>query len=187
MAIHLTHEPLVMGLDSEAPVHILGCGPTGAYYDNQGVCIGVNDAGKFGKRLSALLFLNRPSHFPEERLSIIRATQVDVAITYGNLTTMWRPYFDNIVTLPPMQRWTGHYDPGVVYHTNNSPFTAMSYAAYLGYKEIVLWGVDFVDHRWLKPTDCVPDFQRFRERSRLNIYKGHKDSNLNFPVWKPQL
>jgi hypothetical protein len=171
-----------MGSDSVA--HILGCGDTGQYFDNFGFCIGVNDSGKFGKKINTLLFLNRPSHFTEDRLKIIRSTSVDMVVTYGNLAIMWKPYFDNIYTLPELRRWTGTYDPKIIYHTNNSPFTAMAYAAYLGFKEIVLWGVDFKDHKWLKPVECVPDFSRFREQSKLNIYKGHKDSNLNLPVWK---
>jgi len=63
----------------------------------------------------------------------------------------------------------------------------MSYATLLGFKEIVLWGVDFIDHKHITAIESVPAFSEFSQavqKQGINIYKGHHLSKLNLPVWK---
>ncbi len=171
--------------------HILGAGPTAAQYKPDGeYSIGVNDCGKFGITPDELLFLNRPRHFNEgHRIEVIRNTNVHKVVTIAHLVDEWRTVFteSNIKSLPPLTRWRSgeRFRMDQTYHTNNSPFTAMSYAVQNGFREIILWGVDFIDHKWLTALDCAPAFSQFATASGqpAKIYKGSVKSNLVLPVW----
>ncbi len=177
--------------------HIIGCGLTGQYYKDEEAhyVIGVNDANKFGYYFNELLFLNRPRHFNEigenmqPRLNTILHTNFGSIACLSTIRSEWMDLFPgrSIVPLPILTRWAGHWKPMTCYHTNNSPFTAMSYATLLGFKEIVLWGVDFIDHKHITAIESVPAFSEFSQavqKQGINIYKGHHLSKLNLPVWK---
>lgn len=172
-------------------VHILGCGETGKYFPGHGqgeYVIGVNDSWKFGKVLGSLLFLNRPRHFAGPRLEIIKSTQCSKVVCMSHLVPEWSEYFPAVEALPNIERWRKlSYKPGTIYHTNTSPFTAMSYALeIMRAKSIVLWGVDFINHNVLNAVDCVPAFSEFQQAAKIPIFKGHKDSRLNLPIFLPQ-
>ncbi len=185
--------------DKRIPVqmtcHILACGPSGEFYKRQpdDFVIGVNDAGKWGHKIDELVFINRPRHFlatkyQADRLQIIKATKVTQIVTVRDLTEKWKEYFPttHVYQLPNIVKWHGKIDPGVFYCTNNSPFTAMSYALTLGFTDIILHGVDFVDHRWIKAPEAAPAYSEFAMRSihlGCAIWKGHKMSRLNLPIW----
>jgi len=180
--------------------HIIGCGSTGGLYvpgENDYV-IGVNDAGKFGYEFNELLFLNPPHHFNEfygsdqkisiSRLDVIRLTTCNNVVCLSTLVNQWLEYFKKVIPLPQLTRWTGkHFKPSEVYHTNTSPFTAMSYAVRLGFTNIVLWGVDFNNHKHLTAVDCVPKFSLYAQevkRFDVRIFKGSSQSKLVLEVWK---
>jgi hypothetical protein len=182
--------------------HVIGCGSTSAYFievgiPEQGYLIGVNDAGKWGYHFNQLLFLNRPRHFNElengrPRIEVIKESKFGSIICLKNLVEDWQNEFPHksVMSLPTLIRWNNshRYDPMTVYHSNNSPFTAMSYAATLGFATIVLWGVDFRSHKHIKPLDAVPAFSEFAQaKHNVRIFKGHKESLLNLPVWKEEL
>jgi hypothetical protein len=169
---------------------ILGCGDSGYQYRSQpdDYVYGVNDAGKFGHPLDTLVFINRPSQFSKERLDIIANTRVSRVLCLHTNTVHWDKYFPFCEKLPMLERWrsAGRYYREKVYHTENSPFTALSLAIHEGYTEIVLFGVDFVDHKYLNPQDCVPQYSQVAtkvEQYGIKIYKGSKYSNLNLPLW----
>jgi hypothetical protein len=178
--------------------HIIGCGESGWHFPQQErpyYCIGVNDAGKFGYKFDELLFLNRPRHFNElgsdlkPRIEIIKNTEFKSLIVLSTLVREWSEVFSEkpVVPLPTLTRWAGQYKAMTCYHTNNSPFTAMSYATLLGFSEIVLWGVDFNNHKHLQSIECVPAFSQFATeigKYGTKIYKGHESSKLNLPIWK---
>jgi hypothetical protein len=177
--------------------HIIGCGESAKFYkdDQPHYVIGVNDAGKFGYYFNELLFLNRPRHFNElgadmkPRIDTIKATNFGSIICLNTLVNEWKEIFTgrNVVPLPTLHRWDNKYKAMTGYHTNNSPFTAMSYATLLGFSEIVLWGVDFRNHKVLQPHECVPAYSEFAlqlKKFGTNIYKGNELSNLNLPIWQ---
>jgi len=158
--------------------------------------IGVNDAGKFGHRIDQLMFINRPRHFNEpaegnakySRLDVIKMTNVDEVLTLEALAREWTEALPKtIIRQFTVTRWRKEVQRNQVYHTDSSPFTAMSYAFTQGFDEIVLWGVDFIGHRYLTAQFSAPCFSQFAsqvERQRCKIYKGRNESKLNLPVWQ---
>lgn len=178
-----------------ATCFILGCGDTGMFMpDKQAYVIGVNDAGKFNKSIDELLFINRPRHFNEpalyipdvSRLDVIKRTPFHKLMTLETLEREWRELFGDQVHTFTVTRWAKTLQLGQVYHTDNSPFTAMTYAVTLGYKNVVLWGVDFNNHRYLKAVNSSPPFSQYAmavSKMGVTIYKGHTDQKLNLPLW----
>lgn len=174
---------------------ILGCGSTGAEMpalpDTH--VIGVNDANKFNKPMNELLFLNSSRHFNEaaiyaegkSRLDIIKESKVSQVVTLHTCLSQWEEIFPGIVRKIAVTRWSKVYQPQTIYHCDSSPFTAMSYAVTLGFTEIVLWGVDFINHRYLKAESSAGYYSDFASRvsHKCNIYKGSKESKLTLPVW----
>ncbi len=178
---------------------ILGCGDTGMFMPDEpnAWVIGVNDAGRWGHRIDELLFINRPRHFNERalyvtndvvsRLDIIKATPVKKIVTLKTLAEEWRGIFTEQVATIEVTRWRETFNRDQVYHTDNSPFSAMTYAVANGYTDIVLWGVDFLNHRYLKAVTSSPAFSYYAmcaAKVGVTIYKGHIDQQLNLPLWQ---
>lgn len=171
---------------------ILGCGASGADYASQpdDHIFGVNDAAKFGHAINTLVFLNRPSQFPPERLVTIRATKPERVFCLHTNTRYWGADFPNILQqLPLLERWRSgaKYYKEKVYHTADSPFTAMSLAIYEGYKTIVMFGVDFVDHKYITAISAVPAYSQVARRVEeygVKLFKGTDYSRLQLPVWE---
>jgi hypothetical protein len=180
-------------------VYILACGETGAQMPDDACAhvIGVNDAGKFDKRINELFFLNRPRHFNEpagyracSRLDVITHTQVERVVTLEALSREWRSYFLDKVHTVSVTRWSKTFHKDQVYHTDNSPFSAMCYAVTIGATDVVLYGVDLNNHRYLKAINSAPAFSQYAVAARkigVNIYKAHTDQNLNLPLWTDTL
>ncbi len=177
---------------------VLGCGQTGQYMPevNDVYVIGVNDSFKFNMSMDSLLFINRPRHFHEpsldvpntSRIEIIKHTYCNQILTLETLAREWSEVFPQaIIRTFTVTRWRKEAQRNQVYHTDSSPFTAMSYAFTQGFDEIVLWGVDFINHKYLRPEVSAPCFNQFASavaKQGCNIYKGHKESKLNLPLYE---
>ncbi len=131
---------------------IIGCGETGALWDGSGYSIGVNDCWKFGKPTDCLVVVNSLSEDPARQQMVISSRPKDGFFTnlnrwakHPNYRQMvLRSYSGGaVVTFPDS-------DPARCYHSTTSPFIAISLAANKGFKEIVLYGVDFVSHKVVK-------------------------------------
>lgn len=125
-------------------ISIVACGPTGSTWNGLGDSMGVNDCEKFGKKVNSVVVVN--SDFELPRLQIIKNTLAPNGF-YSQLTYWFNQ--PNYKPLPPMKRFTGRenkMEVGWIYSSRTSPFIAISLAAYLGHKEIVLYGVDFDNH-----------------------------------------
>jgi hypothetical protein len=125
--------------------HIIASGDTGANWDGTGPSIGVNDSWKWGHSTDFLVLLNSPGQFQSSRLETIRNSKP--MKVYTNLPSQWSSYFD-MVEQVYLRRWTSGeaFRKGTIYHSNTSPFVAISLAANFGAENIVLWGVDMVTH-----------------------------------------
>ncbi len=153
---------------------VLGCGPSGADWDGKGFCIGVNDCLKFGKPVSALVCVNWKFEVPREK--IIRETVAPEGFYSQSDYWCHQPYFKQIHT--DYFKVYKPYDLKKIYHSRTSPFIAISLAAYLGHKEIVIYGVDFDDHPIIK--DDALEFEisqylnliRFLEKEGIKVYLG---------------
>lgn len=124
---------------------IVACGDSAKDWTPNGYCLGVNDAGKWGKPLDGLLICNRPATFSRDRLDIIKAT--NPKDFYCNKRD-WQEYFPKWKKVR-LHTWAGvlhEWKELHAYSSNTSPLIAITLAYNLGAKEIILWGVDFRNH-----------------------------------------
>lgn len=172
-------------------INVIGCGATGANWDGNGYSIGVNDCWKFGKKTNDLIVVNKKPLFSEKRLLTICNSKPVRFLT--NLASWLDEFPDGEII--PLKRWNGvelDETRNTIYHSKTSPFIAMSLAYDLCAKEIVLWGVDFVDHHAFSPgkTGYLQEKIRYEQFAKklaeknVMVYKGSKESNLNLPIWK---
>lgn len=177
-------------------INIIGCGSSAKHWTGEGQSIGVNDCAKVGIDPTYLLLLNSHNQFPESRLEIIKRTRAHRV--YADLPNSW----NKVLTAPVehfqsrawahsnrLQKVSSNY----LYHSKTSPFAAISLAFSWGFKEIILWGVDMVDHPTYKPGTgpFINEYASYKTFcASLNdkgckVYLGHEGSNLNFlPIWQ---
>lgn len=131
--------------------NIIGLGASAQHWPGEGFSIGVNDAGKFGHPINWLVVVNHPSKFSKEpdRMATIVNTKPERFFSH---TYQWRQYFPSMEHLR-LTNLSGKVRKGIYYKSNTSPFVAMSLAFNLvdGLEELVLWGVDFTDHKTYHP------------------------------------
>jgi hypothetical protein len=178
------------------PIHIIACGDTGKHWDGSGPSIGVNDCEKWGHKVDYLILLNSPGQFQASRLETIKASKPHKV--YTNMPSQWSAYFDQVNLIAPLRRW-GKGEPirnGVYYHSNTSPFVALSMAYSWQFKQIVLWGVDLVTHhRYGKDgSGHVQEMMKFQsyfhalKSHGVEVFIGAKGTAFDniLPVWEKE-
>lgn len=155
----------------------------------RGTTIGVNDCLKWGRDTDILILVNAPGKF-KERLNIIKQSKARVLT---NSLNMWRPYFKDCQKIERLISFNGKILKNFVYMSQTSPIIAISYAIKQGATEIVMYGVDFLNHRrWAKGTkngdrECKVYERFFKECERLNIkiYLGSTGTAFDnyLPLW----
>ena len=128
-------------------VSVVGLGETARDWHKvkADLSIGVNDVEKFGHPVDWLLLANWPQKFPTHRLNIIRSS-IPKRLFYS--TDQWQGVFFGGTKIR-LNSWDGHLynnrkDEFSSSHT--SPFIAMSMAYKAGADDIILWGVEFINH-----------------------------------------
>lgn len=164
--------------------HIVACGLSAQHWPGTGTSIGINDAEKWGSRCTYLALFNHPSKFSREpeRMKIITASRPKKVFTHA---ASWRQYFTDVEITPTVE-YNNRIRPGKVYHKKTTPIIALCIAWNLGAKDIVLWGVDMVDHKLIRPGMKYYD-QEVRallsltdqlKKYDVNVYVGAKGSVL---------
>lgn len=165
-------------------ISILACGESGKYWDGQGDSIGVNDSWKWSHPTDYLMVLDPPNRFTPDRRKIIQNSKPKHFITDSK---GWLRHFhdtEKVDRIKPhkdykelyctnggqiikyrFSKWRGRLMPNQISYSYTSPFPAMSLAYLLGYKEIVLWGVDFVTHKSWNPSRAE------QLNNELSLYK----------------
>lgn len=137
-------------------VAVVGCGNSAQYWGETkfNLSIGVNDAGKWGYPLDQLVVINFPRKFTKQRTEIIMNTQAKM-FTH---TTAWKKLIPNanVIKLSP---FNDRVRDGMIYHSKTSPFVAISLALLAGATDIVLFGVDMVDHPVCRKGTKTGDFE----------------------------
>ncbi len=164
--------------------HVIGLGASAAQWDGKGFSIGVNDAFRF-KPTNHLIVINSFKNLPE-RATIIQQSKPE--IFWSHLREYeHRPDYQRL----SMKHFMRKFEPDTVYHSNNSPFVAVTLAYKLGYREIVLWGVDFIDHRNIKEGSdrlniALQDYANLQKgllQNGASMFVGVK-GRLDLEVWK---
>ena len=161
---------------------IVATGNSAKDWQSNGYSIGVNDCWKWGKPTDGLLICNRPAEFRGERMAIIqKSTPKDFYSHKSN----WAEYFPHWKKIR-LHVWNGtlhswpRTDGPSAYSYNTSPIIAITLAYNLGAKEIIIWGVDFVNHhlfnsdnpetkREVKAYSQV--FEQLKEKG-VSVYRG---------------
>ena len=173
-------------------VSIIGCADSaGEWYKVK--CdrsIGVNDSHKFGYPTDDLLVCNWPVKFPQYRLDIIKNSKPK---QFWSNIDQWNTWFPRMVKIK-LTSWDGHLykeRPYFFSHAHTSPFIAMSMAYKQGATDIILWGVDFINHSTYDQNNQhtraeVKTYHNYVDalkKEGVNVWLGKSGSALNLPVW----
>jgi hypothetical protein len=169
-------------------IFVLGLGETLKFFKEfEKPTIGVNDIWQYVKT-QTVVCVDYPNKFNPTRLAAIKES--NPAKFYSQIDT-WKKHlgesFEKISIHEPRKA----FHENKIYHSVTSPFVACSLAYTLGYKNIVLYGVDINTHPKLKSliATIYKDFiwlnNNFKERG-VKMYVGHKASKLFgvLPHWK---
>lgn len=174
-------------------ISVVACGDSAKHW-NKTPCdmsIGVNDCFKFGYDVDYLLCVNAPHLFQPNakngytnRLYTILQSKPKRFIT--SLCPEWRKYRYDVDCIH-IQRFGKYFRKGINYFSKTSPFIAINYAYNLGAKDIILWGIDFLNHPVYKPGKRGTDFE-IEEYMRLigliqndgvKVWLGNSSTMLN--------
>lgn len=151
---------------------IVACGQSAENWIPRGHTIGVNDAWKWGKPTDSLLVCNRPQEFTKERLQVITSSTPK---TFYSHKSNWAYAFPEWKKLPRMENWgtTGKYlMKDRTYYSDTSSFIAISLAHNLGAKDIILWGVDMMNHWVFNSNNPYRDKEVGRHMELIEALKG---------------
>jgi hypothetical protein len=176
-------------------IHLVACGDSAKHYKGQTPSIGVNDMIKWGYQPTYLLILNTPNQFTPDRMELIKRTRPHKL--YTDNPNNWKSIFSRVEDFKSrswshsnrLQKISKNY----LYHSKTSPFAAMSLAFTWGFSDIVLWGVDMVNHHVYHPGAgaFVNEYANYKsfimslKEAGVNVFLGHEGSTLNFlPIWQ---
>jgi hypothetical protein len=169
---------------------IIATGSSAQDFIPRGHVIGCNDAARWGKQLNSLVVCNRPQQFSKERYEIIRATKCE---TFYSHKSAWKAEFPGWkkINLVP---WYGTYNRGQIYSSNTSPIIAVTLAAKIGAKEIIMWGVDMMNHHLFntgnhqtkKEVDIYLQLHEQLKENDIRLWLGNTGTAFDnvIPVWK---
>jgi len=150
---------------------------------NHAIVIGVNDIAKYHP-VDYLILIDPPSRFTKERMDVICNTDARIITIYYD----WEKYLDFIykVEVAPIRSDISMLDSDYYVYSSNSPYVAAVHAYKLGASEIVMYGVDFTNHKHLSGDEKIKrikgDFyalyQALLERG-VKLYIGSPDTVLN--------
>jgi hypothetical protein len=173
-------------------VSVVACGLSaiGWYNVPCDLSIGVNDMVKFGAHPNILLCINGMSKFTTERRDAIMSTRPNKFFSHN---TGWLNHFSMFCDTEhiSMHTWRGYFKKGRNYHSLTSPFVAICMAANAGATDIIVWGVDFVNHPAF-PEDSQAlksELKKYLEligalkNHGIKVWAGTEGSILNLPVW----
>lgn len=177
---------------------VVACGPSASEWFNTpcDISVGVNDCLKFGKDTDYLLCVNAPKMFEpkkkneyKNRLEIIKQSS---ARFVTSLCPEWKKYKPQLECIG-IQRYGKHFRKGSLFFTRSSSFIAIQYAHSLGATDIILWGVDFINHPNF-PAERATEFEieqyiklfEFLKGEGVNVWIGNKETVFKdyLKVWQ---
>jgi hypothetical protein len=130
---------------------IVACGESAKewYKTPCDLSIGVNDCVKFGHQVDNLVVVNAPLKF-HPKVSNGHVNRFKTIIDskpkrFFCHNSNWKPYFPKYELLP-LRNFIGTYKKGKIYSSKTSPIVAITLAASLGATDIIIWGVDMLNH-----------------------------------------
>lgn len=175
-------------------LHIIATGESATNWKGEGPSIGVNDAAKWGYELDYLVIVNFPNQFQQSRLQTILGTNVKKVYSSTPFSFSWQRHFHNVEEINTRRYSKGEkLSQNYIYHSETSPFVAMSLGYSQGFTKLVLWGVDMINHhRYGKQSPAhfneVMMYRSFIQALSLQgvqTYIGSKGTIFDnqLPVW----
>lgn len=179
-------------------ISIVGCGPSANDWNKVhcDLSIGVNDCVKFGHQVDWLVVINVPRKFePSEkngmtdRLKTIIESKPKRFFAHDSRYKEWFPNYE----LLAMREFMGTLRPGRIMHSKTSPFVAIGLAyEYEKPTDIILWGIDFLDHPNFSGKILSGELDRYRilfeclEEKGVRCWIGNEQTALAkyLKVWK---
>jgi hypothetical protein len=186
-------------------VSVIGCGESAKDWNKVPVdlSIGVNDAFKFGHPIDYLVCVNSPlKFFPTtrngntDRIKTIIETNPKRFFVHDS---RWQQHVKH-AELISFRPFNLKYVKNRVYSSKTSPFVAITLAASLGATEIIIWGVDMINHHKFSANSGKrhqEDFQielsyymiLFEELAKHGVqcFIGNENTVLKqyLPIWNP--
>jgi hypothetical protein len=173
-------------------VSIVGCGESAREWFKApcDFSVGVNDCVKFGHQVDNLLVVNSPSKFnPSHKNGNVNRFKTIVESKPKRFfchNTNWKSYFPKYELLN-LRPFNGTYKKGRVYNSATSPIIAITLAVHLGATELIIWGVDMLNHHRWSPGKRDYDLELslygllFEELNNegIKVSLGNAVSNLN--------
>lgn len=155
---------------------VVGLGKTALDWgDNQrDFSIGCNDSGLFGFHLTHLLIIDSMKRFGARRIDTIKETCADKVWLFGD---SWRHVFPDANRIPQLLQFHKVYKHGKLYSSKSSPFVAVTLAASLGAKDIVMYGCDYNDH-----SNLIGKIRDYEIRQFGKLYEAMKKEGINMWV-----
>lgn len=176
-------------------ISVVACGPSAKDWFNtpHDYSVGVNDCFKWGKTVDALILINDPKNFEPKkdngftnRLKVIKESKPGLVITNDRMN--WKKHFpettvEEVKTVAFWKRFQNER----LHHSRTSPFVAINYAFNIGAKEIIVWGVDFIDHPNFPKEKRETDFEIEQymklidhiQNKGVKVWIGNKNTQLN--------
>lgn len=170
-------------------VAIVGCGASAKNWASVHVdlSVGVNDCFKFGANPDYLVLVNsahkfrpRPTNNQTDRLSVIRSGSYKKVFIH-DFGASWKAYFPNAEKIA-LRSFIGSLSRKRVYSSKTSPFVAITLAYSLGATELILWGVDMLDHIHYSPGKAHFDSEL---RNYLKLFELLKANGVKVWIGSP--
>lgn len=170
-------------------VSIVACGFSAKewYKTPCDLSIGVNDCTKYGHQVDWLTVVNAPNKFTakkknnhEDRLSTIITSKPKRFFAHNG---QWKQYFPNCELLQ-IHPFRGSVKKDKIYFSKTSPFVAIHQAYSAGASDIILWGVDFLDHPKVNGKLLHYELSEYRrlfealEAKNIKVWLGNNQSVL---------
>jgi hypothetical protein len=184
-------------------VSVVACGDSAKEWFNTPVdfSVGVNDCFKWGVNTDYLVCVNSPYKFHPtaengntDRLQTILNSRPKKFFTH---TSNWKQYMRGKaeVEMLSMRNFNGTFKKDRVYFSATSPFVAITLAAKLGATDIILWGIDMINHPRFNPGNSNVYNDELNmylwlfgemEREGVKIWLGNEGSCFKgkLKVWK---
>lgn len=177
-------------------VSIVACGPSAKEWHKTpcDLSIGVNDCVKFGHQVDWLVVVNAVGKFTakakngyQDRLFTIIQSKPKRFFCHNGA---WKGYFPS-AELVQLQPFRGSVKKGRIASSKTSPFVALNLAFDAGATDIIIWGVDFLNHPSVKDKLLNYELGEYRrlfealEKQGMRVFIGSDQTILKeyLPVY----
>jgi hypothetical protein len=122
---------------------VVGCGPSAALWEPNGISIGSNDCEKFGRPVDHLVLANAPRKFVGDRFNVTKRSKAQVHTTSRS---QWFGTFPRCLQLTRVVSFNTRILNGYVYTSRTTPIMCVSLAIRMGAKKVIVWGCDMLTH-----------------------------------------